>query len=215
MKKIYTKSVFIFNSKTNTFDLDHDESEFHYVDDDAKISYMKGDSTPATTTTTSEPWAPQQPYITSGLENAKQAFLDTPPYMPEFDPATIAAQNGILNAANTPGLYGDTSSMIDKTLRGDYLTGGEGFNAALNAARNEIIPKVQSEFAARGRTGSGLAQTAETGAIGDAFSKLYEQERENQLRAGALAPGVDEMKYAETVVLGIGFWFESTIFTFT
>lgn len=200
MKKIYTKTVFQFNNKTGSFDLDHAESEFHHVSDDFPIMEMKGggggSSGGGRQVVTTEPWAGQAPYIGRGFKEAAGAFLDQPGYIAKFDPATIAAQEGILNASGDTTLSNSARDMINRTLRGDYLYGGEGFNAALNAARNEIIPKVQSSFASRGRTGSGLAQEAEAKAVGDVFASQYGQERQNQLRAGALAPSVDEMKYA-------------------
>ena len=208
MKKIYTKTVFQFNKKTGTFDIDESESQFHLVNDDFKMSQMKGGddsgSAPAQTitnqnqsgTSSTAPWAFQQPYLKRGFGEIENAFLDNAPYLAEFDPATLNAHGGILNAANDNTLGNNSSEMINRTLRGDYLTGGTGFNAALDAAKNTIIPQVQSAFASRGRTGSGLAQTAEASAIGDKFAGLYENERQNQLRAGQLAPVINEMKYS-------------------
>lgn len=76
-----------------------------------------------------------------------------------------------------------TSGQLGETAGGKYLTGGEGFNAALDAATNKIIPEVESRFARGGRLSSGLARTAETSAIGDAYSNLYNQERDRQTKA--------------------------------
>jgi len=164
MKKIYTRSVFKFDESTGQYALDHNESEFHLVADDYPVALMKGgDQT--TQVTKTAPWEGQQPYITKGFQGAQDAFLG--------------------DLGNAP--EGAANDMLNATLRGDYLTGGEGFNKALDAAKNKIIPEVQSGFASRGRSGSGLAGTAEAGAIGDSFSKLYEQERQNQLKAGQLA----------------------------
>ena len=83
-------------------------------------------------------------------------------------------------------LYGDTAA-------GKYLYGGEGFNAALQAAQNKIIPDVESRFARGGRLDSGLARAAEVGGIGDAFANLYGQERGLQQQAGAALPGLSNM----------------------
>lgn len=197
MKKIYTVSVWKWDGDKPY--LDENESQFHYIDDNAPMSLMKGGgggSGNVQNIVKTDPWTGQQPYLAEGFRLASQNFANQDPYFAQFDPATLNAQSGILNAANNNVLSRDAQDMIDKTLRGDYLTGGAGFNAALDAAKNKIIPEVQSTFASRGRTGSGLAQTAEASGIGDAFAKLYEDERQNQLRAGQLAPGIDEMKYA-------------------
>jgi len=200
MKKIYSKTVFQYNSKTGAFDLDENESQFHYIADDAPIAQMKGGGGGGgggqNSVVNTSPWAGQQPYLAEGFREASQRFYHDAPYQAEFDPLSQSAQQGILNASNDNTLSDSAKDMINRTLRGDYLTGGEGFNSALDAAKNKIIPNVQSTFASRGRTGSGLAQTAEASGIGDAFAGLYEQERQNQLRAGQLAPGIDEMKYS-------------------
>lgn len=92
-------------------------------------------------------------------------------------------------AQNSP-----TAGLLDATMRGDYLYGGDGFNAAYNAAANKIMPQVNSSFARAGRTGSGLAQTAMAGALGDAFAGQYGQERNNQMQAMAMAP---QVRYAD------------------
>jgi len=201
MKKIYSKTVFQYNSKTGAFDLDENESQYHFIDDDAPIALMKGGGSSGggggggTSVVRTEPWSGQKPYLDAGLSQMNEFFLKQPLYNAEFDPLSQQAQQGILGAAGDNTLSDSTRDMINKTLRGDYLTGGEGFNSALDAAKNQIIPQVQSGFESRGRAASGLAKTAESGAIGDAFAKLYEQERQNQLRAGQMAPSIDEMKY--------------------
>lgn len=70
---------------------------------------------------------------------------------------------------------------------GQYGVGSEGFNRALDAAKNKIIPGVESRFAQGGRLHSGLARTSEAGAIGDAYAGLYDAERNRQQQAaGAL-----------------------------
>jgi len=199
MKKIYTVSVWKWENGQPV--LDESESQFHYVDDDAPMSQMKGGGGGGgrggqVQTVNTDPWSGQQPYLKQGFDMAQDAFVNHPAYQSQFDPATINAQRGILNAAGDTRLSASAQDMIDRTLRGDYLTGGEGFNSALTAAKNQIIPQVQSGFASRGRSASGLARTAEASGIGDAFAKLYETERQNQFRAGQLAPSIDEMKYS-------------------
>jgi hypothetical protein len=86
--------------------------------------------------------------------------------------------NPTLNASN---------QNIQDTLSGKYLYGGDGFNAAFDAASRRILPQVSSQFEAAGRTRSGLADVAKTQALGDAFANLYGQERQNQLAANQQA----------------------------
>lgn len=100
-----------------------------------------------------------------------------------------ALQQQAQMAQNSP-----TAGLLDATLRGDYLYGGAGFNRAYDAAANRIMPQINSSFARAGRSGSGLAQTAMAGALGDAFAGQYGQERNNQMQAMAMAP---QVRYAD------------------
>jgi hypothetical protein len=94
---------------------------------------------------------------------------------------------------NNPYQSNINQNLITPTINGSYLHGGDGFNAAYNAASNKIIPQVQSQFEQAGRTNSGLAQTAETQALADAFASQYGQERQNQLAAGQLGQQQTQM----------------------
>lgn len=169
MKKIYTKSVFEFNSHTKKYELNQAESEFYFLPDNAPITQMKGSGESF-----------QAPMIRKGLKSAEDAFLNSP----DFSPESVETQNMIMNQGRSgAGIAGDANQQLQKTINGEYLTGGKGFDAALNAATNKILPSVNSSFAKSGRSGSGLADVAKTGAISDAFAGQYGQERQNQLNA--------------------------------
>lgn len=198
MKKIWTKSVFVFDEKKNKYVVDENESQFHYVSDDTPILEMKGGSGKSSTTTStqrSEPWGPQQGYLTEGFRQAFDAFLnDGAP--PRFSDESKFAQDWAMRRARAGNpLLGEAQGETSKTLSGDYLYGGEGFNKALDAAKNRIIPDVESRFARGGRLNSGLARTAEASAIGDAFAGLYGQERDRMQRAAGMAPGLAQADY--------------------
>jgi hypothetical protein len=92
----------------------------------------------------------------------------------------------IASQYNSPQMQAANKLNTD-TLNGNYLYGGQGFNAAVDAATRKILPQVNSSFERAGRTGSGLAAQAQTQAIADAFAGQYGQERNNQLQAGGLA----------------------------
>ena len=74
-------------------------------------------------------------------------------------------------------------NSLNSTAGGDFLAGGEGFNAALDAAMRRITPQVLSTFGASGRSDSGLAQQALAQAGFDAFAGQFANERANQLNA--------------------------------
>lgn len=214
MKKIYTRSVFEFNEDTGRYELNDNDSHYYLVNDDAPVMQMKGSghtgSNSGTTVQKTEPWAGEIPYLTAGMGAANTYFLHDPNVfaypgqtVAGFSPETEESFAGILNRARAPNpMMDNAQGMLSDTLAGKYLTGGEGFNSALEAAKHQIIPEVQSQFESRGRAGSGLARTAEASGIGDAFSKLYEQERQNQIRAGSLVPAINAARYSDLDRIG-------------
>ena len=137
------------------------------------------------------PPAWMRPYLQNAFSEAGNLYNNSGPFI-GFNPQQEQAMGLISDRAlqGTPGVFGDVNNQLSSTLQGDYLHGGSGFNAAYQAAANKIIPQVNSAFGAAGRSGSGLAATAQTQALGDAFAGLYGQERGRQLQAASLAPGV-------------------------
>lgn len=88
------------------------------------------------------------------------------------------------------------------TLNGDYLYGGPGFNQAVDAATRYTIPQVQSQFTMAGRGGSGLASTAQTQAIADAFANQYSNQQANQFKYASIAPMLAQNDYNDISQLG-------------
>lgn len=91
------------------------------------------------------------------------------------------ALSGLLGGA-IPGV---TTDALTSTARGDFLYGGDGFNAAVDAAVRRATPGILSTFGSAGAGGAsgGLAQEAIGRAAIDAFASQYGQERSNQLGA--------------------------------
>lgn len=182
-----------------------------------------------TQTNITEPWAPQKPYLTQGFQAAQDLFLDshpnvfpnsmTLPFSPETQTAlqltTQRALNGspLTQNANAQLLGTMQGAYLDNpTTRGNYLYGGAGFNAAVDAATNKILPQVDSNFEGAGRYNSGLARVAQTQAISDAFANQYGQERQlqeqnfnnqrqQQLQATMLAPQFASQDYNDYAML--------------
>lgn len=88
------------------------------------------------------------------------------------------------------------------TLGGDYLFGGEGFNAALDAANAKVLPSIQSAFSRSGRSGSGLAQEAVADAVSRNFASLYDNERGRMQGAMGMAPQMAALQYMPAQMLG-------------
>lgn len=201
MKKIYTRSVFEFDAKTGRYVVNDNESQYHYVDDDAPVAEMKGGGGKQQVTQTTQPWQPQQPYLKAGYDAAQNAYLGQQPDF-SFSPESEEAMNMITaRARDGSPINQDATGYLRDELQGKYLYGGAGFDAAYNAASNKIIPQVQSEFARYGRGGSGLASTAETSALGDSFAGLYNQERDRQQNALQYAPHYADVAYDDATKL--------------
>lgn len=105
-----------------------------------------------------------------------------------YSPTLTPQQQQAVTQAQSLGQTGATTA--EQTARGDFLYGGPGFNQAYQAAANRILPQVNSQFARAGRSGSGLAQTAQTQALADAFAGLYGQERGLQQQAAMNLPSM-------------------------
>lgn len=95
--------------------------------------------------------------------------------------------------AGQPDPYGALSNF-QGLMGGDYLYGGPGFNAALDAATRAITPRVQSAFGRAGRQQSGLAQAAVAEELGDVFAGMYGQERGRQMQGLGLLPQMEAMR---------------------
>lgn len=96
--------------------------------------------------------------------------------------SALASGGGVATTGARTGQLGLTD-----TARGDYLYGGDAFNAAVDAAMRRVMPAVGSAFGGSGRLRSGLADVALGQGVTDAFASQYAQERANQQAAqGAL-----------------------------
>jgi len=155
---------------------------------------------------TNAPPAYLQPYLVDAANQATSLYKQGGPQY--YQGSTLAPQSqetqqsldlASQRAQSGNSLTSQARNQIGSTIGGDYLYGGQGFNAALNAANAAAIPQIQSAYARSGRSGSGLAQTSIADAIGRNFAGLYGQERQNQLAATAAAPGID---YADINQLG-------------
>jgi hypothetical protein len=157
-----------------------------------------------TTTQTVAPPKFLQPYLKDAVGEASRLYHGQGPQYyqgnqsVEFSPQTLQAlQMQQQRAMQGSDVNRAAQGNIQSTLNGDYLYGGQGFNAAFDAASRRINPMVDSSFATHGRTGSGLADVAKTQALSDAFASQYGQERNNQMQAAQMAPGLANQDYID------------------
>lgn len=140
---------------------------------------------PSKTTQVTEAPAYLQPYLKQIGSQAQNI------YQPGITPET---QSAINQAQALAPMSQANLENIQGTAQGNYLYGGPGFNAALDAATRRIMPQIQSGFARAGRGGSGLEHTAETQALADAFASQYGQERGMQQQAQMALPGLAQQQ---------------------
>lgn len=174
----------------------------------------KGSSAPATTTTTSktEPWSGQQPYLHDVFAKAQGQYnTGVPSYFPGSTVTPFASEteqamamqadrarsgSPIMAAGNqqlTDTLQGNylesnpAFSLLNSNAQGDYLNKNPYIDQTVDRALGKVRGSLDSQFAQGGRYGSGLHQTALAGVYGDTAASMYGQnyanERQNQLGA--------------------------------
>ena len=142
---------------------------------------MAGDSSPATSTSTSSPWSPQQPFLQQGFQQALQRILNGPNQQ-TFSPQTQTALNNTFQ--QNQGVT-DPNLQAASKWNQDILAGsGPGFDQQKQSLINSITPQLSSQFAAGGRYGSGLSQNAEAQGITNGLIN-------KQGEAAQLAPMLD------------------------
>jgi len=182
----------------------------------------------STTTTAVDPAI--EPYLTYGLTEAKKQYQGGGP---QFYPGqgyvgpSTATQTALqaLQARAMAGnpLLAQAQGNVSGMLSGDYLGGNPFFQgafqpaaAAAQTAFNKSIGDISSAASKAGRYGSGAMGDLQSQAAGTFAQKLsdtagrlsyenYAQERQNQMRALGMAPGLAEADYGDiNKLLGAG-----------
>jgi len=158
---------------------------------------MAGGGGSETTTQKTEPWDKQKPYLEYGFKQAQDLYKKTnPEYYPgstvvPFSPETnLSLEMQTQRALNGSPIQQAANQQLVSTMNGEYLYGGDGFNAAVDAATRRALPQINSTFEMAGRSNSGLADVAKTQAIADSFAGQYAGERQNQMRSMLFAPEI-------------------------
>lgn len=153
-------------------------------------------------TSVQTPWEPQAQQIQKIYEEAQRQSDRPVNFFPgntyvEFTPDTEDAIKRIRARAQAGSpIRRDANAELQKTLRGDYLS-GPAMNQRLEAAAREFLPSITSQFARSGRARGGAIEVAKAKALGDAFSGLIGQERKNMVNAMRIAPVVASQDYED------------------
>lgn len=186
---------------------------------------MGGKAPSATTTVTkSDPWSGQQPYLTEQFDIAKQLYNKgslAPAYYPGQTVApqsadTIMAQ-GLARGRALAGspITNAANQNLTETLQGKFLDPrtNPGYGQTMQDVRDQFqLGTAAQTDAAAARAGAfgGSAYNELTQrnnrAFADSLNKtagdMYNNERQNQLRAGLLAPQIAASDYNDIAQLG-------------
>jgi hypothetical protein len=182
----------------------------------------------STTTTAVDPTI--QPYLTYGLSEARKQYEGGGPqfytgqgYVGPSTATQTALQALQARAMAGNPLLGQAQGNVSGMLAGDYLGGNPFFQGAFQPAAtaaqtafNKSIGDISSAASKAGRYGSGAMGDLQSQAAGTFAQKLadtagklsyenYAQERQNQMRALGMAPGLAEADYGDiNKLLGAG-----------
>ena len=182
----------------------------------------------STTTTAVDPTI--QPYLTYGLSEARKQYEGGGPqfytgqgYVGPSTATQTALQALQARAMAGNPLLGQAQGNVSGMLAGDYLGGNPFFQGAFQPAASaaqtafqKSIGDISSAASKAGRYGSGAMGNLESQAAGTFAQKLadtagklsyenYAQERQNQMRALGMAPGLAEADYGDiNKLLGAG-----------
>ena len=158
-----------------------------------------------TQTTNRQPWEPAQAGLKGVLEKANTLGNNMSIWTPQYSQDTQAGINQLANLGASPSFGGGTIrnvvgqtsggmgtgyDTLMSTARGDSLTSSPYLDQVLGKSMQDAADKVNAQFSASGRYGSGAHSgvlSRELGGI-EANARLgqYQQERQNQLNAAQL-----------------------------
>lgn len=180
------------------------------------------------TITSATPWAGVDQPLRQAVGQAGQFYNQgAPDYFPgntvaPFSQYTQGAIDQQAQRAQMGSPLMDAGKdQLQQTLQGDFLNANPHFNQAVQSAirpvteqyRDVVMPGINSTFSEAGRYGSGAHQAMQGQAatdyernVGDISSNMAYQnwagERENQLKAGLLAPQMAQQDYFDINQLG-------------
>lgn len=157
-------------------------------------------------TSTTTPWATQQPYLNFVFDQAKANYASGgPQYYPNSTVTPFSAPQeqalGMIQNRATAGspVTNAAQNYLTGSLNGDYLNNNPYLDSMFNQAAGNVRSKIDSQFAGSGRYGSGAHQ----GVMGQTYNDLatniygqnYQNERNRQSQNLYAAPSISGMDY--------------------
>lgn len=106
------------------------------------------------TKTTSEPWAPAQPYILKNLQQQDDVFSASQPDLMNYAGQQRDAYGRVAPGAEA-GVMG-AQDLVNRNLSGANLTANPYLDAILGKTRENVTASVNDQFGPAGRYGSGM-----------------------------------------------------------
>lgn len=140
------------------------------------------------------------PYQNQALQQLIQQMQNAGQYSGAYGQGAGMLQQRALSGS--PDLQAAEGQVAD-TLGGNYMAGGAGFNAnvqaAIDKAKQTVIPQLQSRFEMGGQPTSALAQQGASNLLGqtvaDTYAQNYQDERQRQMQAAGMSPGLAQADY--------------------
>lgn len=180
----------------------------------------KSSSAPSTTTTKTEPWDQQKPYLLRGFEEAERLYNSSGPnYFPGSTIAPMSSQmeqalSMIENNARFNPLNKQAQQYFSDMAGGKWLDGNPYIDQIINSASSDVTrnyqdavqPRIDAAAAKAGRYGSGSyalesakAQDSLQRNLSDISSNTryqnYATERQNQNLAAQLLPQLSNLDF--------------------
>lgn len=170
----------------------------------------------STTTQRADPWAPAQPFLRQGLEDAGNLYnaggFNITPYAGDmvadwnpYQTAAYGATPGLVAGAlgNISGAAGTVGAAMDPNQQSAQ------FDQVLQNTISRIMPQVNSSFAGSGMTGSGLhAQNLASGVsagVADTLNANWQANQQRALQAAGMMPSINSAAFgANDYLSGIG-----------
>ena len=143
---------------------------------------MGSNTKQATSTTNSEPWKEQQPYIKQGMSEAQKLYEGpSPQYFPQstvagFSPEQLQAQQmGTQRATQGNAGMGIAQDYNNDVLQGKYLNSDPYQDNVFANIQSKVMPSVNSQFMGSGRTGSNMQGDTLTRALTESYAPYASQ----------------------------------------
>lgn len=162
------------------------------------------------TVQTRDPYAAAKPGLDLAAASA-QSYLADPTAAQAYGGPRVASMSG-MTAAGLGGMFGQqgaSNSMgyLNDVIGGKYLAADNPYLSQLtDSIKSQVMPGINSQFSASGMSGSTLHQGSLARGMSDALAQplfaQYNNERNQQMQAAGMLPGIDTAAQQARVAAG-------------